>query len=322
MEKSTHRVEIVPVKLEPHPNADRLEIARVWNYTCCVQRRQFQDGEFAAYIPPDSVVDTTRPEFAFLKKDGRDSERIRVKKLRGIVSMGLLMPRPDGAIIGDDVAEFYGVKHWEPLDTTTGGENVPAPPGYYPNYDVDTMYRYAHLFEEGEPVIITEKVHGASARYCCVDGQMFCGSKNLWKKEDDRSIWWRALRRNPQVEEFCRANPDITVYGEVFGWVQSLRYGRNAGEVDIAVFDLLRGSEWIGALVAREVAPYLPWVPVVFAGPFVKEHAFEIAEGRSLVPGANHFREGVVVKPLAERTDPEIGRVQLKIVSSEYLEKG
>ena len=46
-----------------------------------------------------------------------------------------------------------------------------------------------------------------------------------------------------------------------------------------------------------------------------------LAEGNSLVPGANHMREGIVVKPIKERTDPEVGRVCLKVVSNAYLEK-
>ena len=47
----------------------------------------------------------------------------------------------------------------------------------------------------------------------------------------------------------------------------------------------------------------------------------EIALGDSVIPGAKHMKEGVVVKPVKERRDPDLGRVQLKIVSPRYLEK-
>ena len=314
--KSTHRVEIVEVHPEPHPNADKLEIVKVYGYTCLIQKGQFKDGDLAAYIPPDSVVPDT-PDYTFL--DGH--RRIRVKKLRGIVSMGLLMPAPEGSRVGDDVAEFMGVVHYEPPDLITGGENVGPPPGYHPNYDVDTLYRYAHLFVFGEPVFITEKIHGANGRFVCVDGEMFCGSRNLWKKELETSIWWKALRKTPKLEEFCRARSDITVYGEVYGWVQDLRYGTVPGEVRLAVFDLLRGNEWVEAEEAREIGIGLPWVPHVANLLFDMEAVVALAEGPSLVKGADHVREGVVVKPLKERTDPEIGRVQLKVVANGYLGK-
>jgi hypothetical protein len=45
-----------------------------------------------------------------------------------------------------------------------------------------------------------------------------------------------------------------------------------------------------------------------------------LAEGPSLIPGAKHYREGIVVKPLEERYDKMVGRVQLKIVSAMCLE--
>jgi len=60
-------------------------------------------------------------------------------------------------------------------------------------------------------------------------------------------------------------------------------------------------------------------VPLLYRGPFDEEKAIELALGDSLL--ADHMREGVVVKPVVERQDPELGRVLLKIVSPRYLEK-
>jgi len=43
--------------------------------------------------------------------------------------MGLLTPAPAGALIGDDVADYFGVTHYKPpLPLSTGGETE-APPG-------------------------------------------------------------------------------------------------------------------------------------------------------------------------------------------------
>lgn len=40
---STHAIEIVEVgELEPHPNADRMEITRLWGWHCCVGKGQFR----------------------------------------------------------------------------------------------------------------------------------------------------------------------------------------------------------------------------------------------------------------------------------------
>jgi len=109
--------------------------------------------------------------------------------------------------------------------------------------------------------------------------------------------------------------------GEVFGQVQNLKYGSANGEIFFAVFDILRGDQWLDFEEAREIASPLTWVPLVYRGPFDKDKILEFAERDSLWPSAKHYREGVVVKPIHERTDRKIGRVQLKVVGNRYLSK-
>lgn len=184
----THKVEVVRLRIEPHPNADRLDVVRIFGFTCCVAKGSFEDGQLAAYVQPDSVVDSTRPGFEFWK----GHERIRVKKLRGVVSMGLVVAAPEGSQEGDDVAEFYGVTHYEPpLPGSSCGEVEGGPAGVYaPKYDVESMYRYKRLFEDGETVVATEKIHGANSRfvYSPDEERMYCGSRGEWKAPDENNL--------------------------------------------------------------------------------------------------------------------------------------
>lgn len=321
MVKSTHRVEIVPVVLEPHPNADSLSIVRVFGYTVCVRTDDWVGVDRGAYVPPDSIVPESS-EFAFLG----DHRRVKVKRLRGIMSQGLLIPAPAGSEIGDDVAELLGVTRYEPPEPISmGGEDAKAPRGHHPVYDVESFHRYGEdVFVDGEPVFVTEKIHGANARFCFVEDEMHAGSRTKWKKRSDENLWWKALARYPQIEEFCRDYPGATVYGEVYGQVQDLKYGSSGGDLFIGVFDILDSrGDWFAPEVARTVVgPHLPWVPTVASGmAFDSEKLLALAEGPSLVAGAEHVREGIVVKPMEERWDERVGRVCLKIVANGYLER-
>jgi len=324
MATSTHVVEVVPITLEPHPNADSLSIVKVWGFTCCVNTAQWAGIDKAAYIPPDSIVPDTE-DYAFL----RGHRRIRVKKLRGIVSMGLLMPAPERAEIGEDVAERMGIEHYEPEMHFAGlkmqSECASPPSGFHPKYEVDNLRRYPGLFEDDEPVHISEKIHGASARYVFQgsgeSGEMHVGSHTQWKKYDPDNLWWKALAAHPEVREWCEKNPGITVYAEVYGQVQKgFQYGVPQGEARIAVFDLLDGNIWMDVEQARDLSQQLPWVPTVATIPYTYQWVCDLAEGMSLISGANHIREGIVVRPMKERVHPRMGRVCLKLVSNAYLE--
>ena len=345
---SDHAIEVVRIKeVEPHPNADTLGIVRVHGWTCCVRLGDWKEGDLAAYIIPDSVVDSERPEFAFLK----GNERIKVKRLRGVYSQGLLVPAPDGLQEGDDAAGALGVEHYDPelhLPNTlkAGSEAEAPPPGFIPKYDVENFRRYPDLFLPGEEVVVTEKIHGANARFCYTtspgierdhgpnftvrfdESRFWAGSKTEWKRYDPHNLWWRALLQAPTLQEFLRQNPDFVAYGENYGSVQNLKYGVPPGEIRLVIIDLWHVKEgrfldfvWAQA-VFHDAIRYRQWAPVLYRGPFDAERIIALAEGPSTIPGADHLREGVVVRPVVERMDDRHGRVQLKIVSDRYLEKG
>lgn len=321
--KSTHKVEVVPVVLEKHPNADTLSIVQIFDYHVCVRTQDWVGIDKGAYVVPDSLVSNKDPfKFLFKPEDKEDKKyRVTVKKLRGVLSMGFLVPAPVDSKIGDDVSDILGVTRYEPPEPMLiGGESVKPPEMFAPIYDVDTMYRYAHVFIPGEMVFITEKIHGTSARYTYHNDQIYCGSRTEWKKDSESNVWWKALRKHPELEDFLKNHPDFIVYGEVYGAVQNLKYGHQQGHVSFAAFDILKGSKWLDVKECDELDSKLKWVPFIGIIPFDLDKLKQLAEGDSLVSGANHIREGLVVKPIHERTHPEIGRVQLKIVSNRYLE--
>lgn len=334
---SDHRVDIIEVgEILPHPNSEveRMELTHVLGWQCCISKGQFKEGDKAVYVEPDYLVKTDHPSFAFLvRKDGKLQERIRVRRFKGTISQGLLISVPEELAdlpVGTNVIEQLGIERYEPpLPKSTGGDSISAPSGLYCcKFDVENWQRWNTVFKENERVHVTEKLHGANARYTYAknsDGELvqFCGSRTNWLKEDDKNIWWMAFRQCPAIGAWCKANPERILYGEVFGQVQGLKYGAGRNDIFFAAFGILDKNSWVDFDFARLSANDLevPWAPLLYSGPFDIEKIKALAEGDSSWPGAEHMREGVVILPEFEKNDSELGRVQLKIVSNRYLEK-
>ena len=81
--------------VQHHPDADRLDIATIGGYTVVVGRDQFKNGDVVFYIREDAQLmkDPERwPWQANAMKFASQSGRIKVVKLRGIMSAGLALP--------------------------------------------------------------------------------------------------------------------------------------------------------------------------------------------------------------------------------------
>lgn len=252
---------------------------------------------------------------------------------------------------GDDVAEILGVTHYDPpepgevqrkeqfrrwprslrgwwyfllfklgIDSNwpTGGENERGPKNPPPVYDVEALKNYKDAFVPGESVIVTEKIHGSNMR-CLFDGKKFyVGSRKLWKSEKSDSIWRRAVAVNPWIERWCRDHPGYTLYGEVVP-TQTLTYGYTKERPGFFAFDVLSPD---GAWLRPQECGVAQVVPIlVNPGPFSYSDLAALADGPSLVPGAKHLREGIVIRPVKEREVRNLGRLHLKIVSNCFLEK-
>lgn len=168
MAESTHRVEIVPITLLPHPNADTLSIIPVDGYQVVGKTDDWKSIPFGAYLPPDSVVDVTRPEFSWLAENvGQTTRRIKARRLRGEWSMGLMIPAPEGFNVGDDVAEFLGVTHYNPPEEHSMNTECEKPPAAKfkrekvlktnaTSYEADVAHATAQGFVLGEPTYRSE----------------------------------------------------------------------------------------------------------------------------------------------------------------------
>lgn len=333
---SSHRVDIIQVgPILPHPNPEvtKMELTHILGWQCCVGKGEFHEGDKAVYVEPDFCVPTEHPSFAFLKRaDGKPKERIRVRRFKGTLSQGLLIPVPDGLSdlpVGTNVIAPLGIDRYVP-PIESGGKNFIGGPSslYCCKFNVESWQRWHTMFEAGEMVHITEKIHGTSSRYTYAknsDGEwvQFCGTRINWMKEGSNP-YWRAFHQCPAIRAWCQANPEQILYGEVFGLVTGYKYGAENDTVFFASFGILNKNTWLNFEAVRDSADAhgVPCVPLLYSGPFDIDKIKQLAEGDSSWPGAKHMREGIVILPDMERTDSALGRVQLKLVSNRYWEKG
>lgn len=298
--------------------------------------------------------------------------RITAKRLRKEWSEGLLMPLRAEVVPneGEDISDLLGITHYQPPEPTSGGESEEGPRrrprtlrgwvrflwwkliGYAgfdtplkgfvetgpkegkPHYDIENFKNYRKVFEPGEFVLVTEKIHGCQGKFVYQDGKMYVGSRNRWIAPKSTTIWRKCLQQNPWIEEWCRKYEGYTLYGEVIPCQgEKFMYGYAPGEVRFKVFDILKPDHvWLDADVMSgpsDLSPYDlaaydaldHWVPILYRGPYDEEAIRKLVDGKTTLGKSSGIREGIVVKPLTERHVKGLGRAILKLVSNDYLER-
>lgn len=239
---------------------------------------------------------------------------------------------------GTDFAEVLGITKWvPPIPPTMSGE-VESAPDLLPWVDIENIQRYPDVFEPGEPVVLTEKLHGSACllTYAVDEDRVYVsskgfGAKSLALREDPRNLYWRAVPGHGVPEAAARLAERlgarrVGIFGAVYGaGVQDLTYGADARRdtLGYAVFDVsavIDGTRrWLDA--AGPLDGELPLVPRLFERPYDIARVLEYATGRESVSGRElHPREGVVIRPVAERYSPVTGgRAIAKAVSPAYL---
>lgn len=218
------RIVRIDQPVEAHPNANRLSIVRIGGYLCISAKlsdgsHRYRQGDLVAYIPEAAVL--PKPiliEMGFWKDGkgtlaGANGNRVKAMTLRGVLSQGVLYPiekGPDGYFIkvpvldaaddicgyrkvnvseGQDVAGLLGIeKYVPPVPQGMAGDAIPLF-GVPKKFDFESIQAIPDLFEPGEPVHVTEKLHGTmiqigyvpdlNHRECFFDGCMYVSSKGF-----------------------------------------------------------------------------------------------------------------------------------------------
>jgi len=363
------KAKVEAITIEPHPNADALELAVIGGYRAIVKKGQFQSGDLAVYIPEQAVLPAWLISEMGLegRLAGKQSNRVKAIKLRGVLSQGLVYPvqafdapwefegeykgtmrisfiktrttKEHYVELGSDVTETLEIVKYEPPIPVSMQGQVFNATGMTLKYDIENIKRYPDIIKQGEPCVITEKLHGT---WCCFGyhpdapheivtskGQSASGLAFKFVEENYKNIYVRTFKRYQEALDKAKsAFPGKAVYivGEIFGrGIQDLAYGQQ--EPEFRVFDIYVGNPGEGSymppLAMIEWVPEflgLQTVPVLYVGPIEDGAIDQYTNGKETVSGKEeNIREGVVITPLIERLSPEIGRVKLKSISEAYL---
>jgi RNA ligase (TIGR02306 family) len=338
--------------VEPIPNADAIEKIRVLGWWVVVKKGEHKVGDKVVYCEIDSFL-PERPEFEFLRassfKPARTDPvsgqswppgfRIKTVRLRGQVSQGICFPLsilPPGAATdeGADVTDALGILKWEPpLPAGMGGKVKGIFPGFLPKTDETRVQVLGAVLERqrGKTFYVTEKLDGTSFTAFLREGEFGICSRNLWMDEADETNVLVRVARSLKLEEKLRQARerlgfDPAVQAEVIGpGVQDNKYGMRA--VTLRVFNVLNVDAYRlldhGAMLEAVAALGLEAVPQL--GTLVLNHTVDelvaFSEGTSqLNPKVQ--REGVVLRPLSEEHDEDIGgRLSFKVINPKFLLK-
>lgn len=320
----------------PHPNADRLEIARFemaglgeTAYEVVVQKGTYRKGDLAAYLSVDCIVPLDLPEFAFLKQrpdgEGKTHFRLRAARLRGVYSQGLLVPAPLLFDFGRSVAGVFGITYYRP---PMKGESGPTPPGKpkpqpCPVYGVDSLKKMPRLFSAGEPVFVTEKIHGTNFRFGWVRRRVLgipfgwkfiVGSHHVVKGNGRKGYYgsdlWATYAEREKLKERTRKYKGLVFYGELYGYtydgarIQDLAYGVLPGAgPQLAVFDIrdTRDNFWYTPFERVELCDELDLdhAPVLAPYEFYGDITPMWWEGLPSTMDSDTVMEGVVVESMS-----------------------
>jgi hypothetical protein len=207
------------------------------------------------------------------------------------------------------------------------------------------------MFNEGDEVQITRKIHGTNARYGIVkkrkislwdrirkffgnewvDYEWVVGSHNVEKGSDSQGFYdtnvWSEVADNYRIKEYLwyyaknvlgrkSIGSGVVVYGEIYGAGIQKNYEYGLKDIKFAGFDLTVNGKYLPTLEANyeiEVWLELPHVPVLYAGPWSKQIQDKFVLN-NFIEGTKIPHEGVVVKHVSG----ERHRVA-KVINPDYL---
>lgn len=236
---SSFAVTLERITVRPHPNADRLDLARVGLFDAVIGKDQFKTGDVVIYIPEQAIL----PEEIIIKLNlvgklnGKAKNRVKAVSLRGALSQGIVAPLTllnvfpealsadgvmDALLTVDkeqlstfDFSSALQVEKWQPEVPIHMSGDVVGASELLPWIDIENIKRFPDIFSQGDKVSVTEKLHGTCTLATVVFNaekeieEVMVTSKGFAEKrlvlvENENNLYWRAVNGYP-VREMAAA---------------------------------------------------------------------------------------------------------------------
>jgi RNA ligase (TIGR02306 family) len=323
--------------IKPIDGADFIELARVKGWNVVVKKGEYKVDDMVLYYEIDSFL-PIKPEYEFLLKgskakkmlvDGKEIEGIllKTKKLKGIVSQGLVMPLSllnhivdlNYYNIGDDVSGVLGVVLYEmPIPAELQGKFKGNFPSFLPKTDEIRAQNMPDIFNS---FYISEKLDGCSVSYFKKDNVFGVCSRNLELENNGQTQWKIADKLN--LQEVLPDN--MAIQGELIGdGIQGNPLKIKGQELSVYnVYNIATGKyldykDFIEFCREKNLLT-VPIIDEDFKLPNSLDEILKMADGKSLI-NKNEDREGIVVRPKIE-AKYNGDRLSFKVISNNYLLK-
>lgn len=165
--------------INPHPNADRLELLTIYGFQVVAKKDQYQVGSEVLFVPIDSVLPAWLENELFPADSKIKLNKSRVKqiRIRGFPSQGMaiqvdatILAKTGKLTIEKDYANFLGIVKYEPPFDDRGPRiatprNKPRQnPRFHEYKGCESIKWFPNLFKDGDQVVVQEKLHGSNCR--------------------------------------------------------------------------------------------------------------------------------------------------------------
>lgn len=204
--------------IKPIDGADKIEIVVINSWNVVVNKGLCKHNDLVVYCEIDSWIPNSIAPF--LTPEGKEpkeylgvkGEKLRTKRMRGVLSQGLVLPFNILSVEydvnvgigdwqeGDDVSDQLGIMKYDPpLPAQLAGQAKGNFPSLIPKTNEDRVQNLTKEFDKfkqsGLTWEVTEKLEGSSCTfYLDLEGNFDVCSRNLSLKEDANNSFWKAAK--------------------------------------------------------------------------------------------------------------------------------